>query len=235
MTPRDIESILNIMPRRFTPLVNEYYYHIFNRGVNRQPIFNKQFDYARIINLLRFYKITDPPLRFSKFLQLSKDQRKTIWKQLENAPRNVSIICYCLMPNHFHLLVKQESDNGTSRFLSNFQNGYTKYINIKYNRIGHLLQGQFKAVKIGDEEQLLHISRYIHLNPYTSAVVKNLEDLKNYRWSSFPEYLGETEFQLCNKETVMKYFKNSNTYKEFVFNQADYQKELERIKHLTLE
>ena len=102
-------------------------------------------------------------------------------------------------------------------------------------RIGHLFQGQFKAVKIDSEEQLLHISRYIHLNPYSSAVVKDLNALQKYEWSSLPEYLNKVLFCLCSKKNIIGNFKNKESYKKFVLDNADYQKELENIKHLTLE
>ena len=88
------------------------------------------------------------------------------------------------MPNHFHLLIKQNIDRDYD-ILSNLQNGYTKYFNTKYSRDGHLFQGPFKAVKIDSEEQLLHVSRYIHLNPYSSGMLNNITDLDNYEWASF--------------------------------------------------
>jgi putative transposase len=139
------------------------------------------------------------------------------------------------MPNHFHFLVRQNIDSGISKFMSNFENSYTKYFNIKNSRIGPLLQGPFKAVKIDSEEQLLHVSRYIHLNPFSSALVKNIDDLINYEWSSFSEYFGLNKYKLCQRGNIFSTFKNIETYRLFVFDQADYQKCLEEIKHLILE
>ena len=223
------------MPARFTPLVTDNYYHVFNRGVNKRPIFNGVKDYKRLLNLLRFYNYADHPVRFSKFLLLSKDQRKEIWSRLENSSTLLNIIAYCFMPNHFHLLVKQNIENGTSRFLANIQISYTKYFNIKNDRVGPLLQGQFKAVKIDSEEQLLHVSRYIHLNPYSSALIKNIKDIADYEWTSFKEYLEDVDYPVCSHDLINGYFTNKDKHKDFVLNDADYQKSLEYVKHLTIE
>lgn len=223
------------MPARYHPLVNDYYYHVFNRGVNKQPIFNGIIDFKRAVNILRYYNYRDYPIRFSKFLLLSSDQRKEIWTRLNSSQKYVDIISYCFMPNHFHFLLKQNIDNGISKFMANFQNSYTKYFNVKNDRTGHLLQGQFKAIKIDSEEQLLHVSRYIHLNPFTSGVVKKVEELLSYTWSSFPEYVTGSQFEICSKGVIYSGFGNKQKYKSFVFDNADYQKTLENIKHLNFD
>lgn len=223
------------MPTRHAPLVTDYYYHIYNRGVNKRPIFKTQRDYRRFIQLIRFYKTIDYPLKFSKFIKLSTDQRKEIWIKLQNDKSHIDIIAYCLMPNHFHFLLKQNSEFGISKFLGNIQNSHARYFNIKTERIGPLFQGQFKAVKIDSEEQLLHVSRYIHLNPFSSAIVADFIELENYEWSSLKEYTNQVQFELCSKDIILNSFKNYETYKKFVFDNADYQKELENIKHLILE
>lgn len=223
------------MPARYIPFVNEHYYHIFNRGVNKQPIFNGLIDLKRFLSLIKFYSFKDYPIRFSKFLLLSSDQRKEIWARLNNSQKYADTISYCFMPNHFHLILKQNIDKGISKFMANFQNSYTKYFNLKNDRVGHLFQGQFKAVKIDSEEQLLHVSRYIHLNPYSSGIVEGIEDLINYKWSSFPEYITDLQFEICSKDIVLTSFKNKQSYKNFTFDNADYQKNLENIKHLALD
>ena len=223
------------MPARYTPLVQNYYYHVFNRGVNKRPIFKSKYEYNRFLLLLRFYNSVEYPVKFSKFAKLSVDQRKEIWNRLEKEKNHTDILAYCLMPNHFHLLLKQNSENGISKLLGNLQNSYARYFNIKNERIGPLFQGQFKAVKIDGEEQLLHVSRYIHLNPYSSAIVKDLNALQSYTWSSLREYLDKTPYNLCVKEDIFVIFKNRESYKNFVLDNADYQKELENIKHLTFD
>lgn len=137
------------------------------------------------------------------------------------------------MPNHFHFLLTQSTEEGISKFMGLIQNSYTKYFNLRKKRVGSLFQGQFKAKRVETNEQLLHLSRYIHLNPYSSFVVKTLEDLKEYPWSSLPNYLGINQNGFLKKSLVLDSFMDEKDYQRFVFNQADYQRELEKIKHLT--
>ena len=139
------------------------------------------------------------------------------------------------MPNHFHFLLKQRKDGGITRFLSNFQNSYTRYFNVRHQRTGHLFQGQFKAVRMETDEQLLHVSRYIHLNPYSSYLVKDFKALKDYPWSSLGEYLNLFDHKVSEKQTLLSFFSSVKKFEQFIFNQKDYQRELESIKHLLLE
>jgi putative transposase len=223
------------MPGRKFPLVNQHFYHIYNRGVELRPIYKTKIDYERFLELMKYYRFHNTNLCFSKFKELSKDKRHEYYNELETENRkNAEIICYCLMPNHFHILIQQIQTNGITNYLRKFQNAYTKYFNKKYQRTGPLFQGTFKSVLIESEEQLFHVFRYILLNPYSSAIVDNLKNLINYPWSSIGEYLlGKTG--MCFKETIHQKFKIKRTLKEFIFNQADYQRRLENIKHLVLE
>ncbi|MDO8639262.1 MAG: hypothetical protein Q7R43_06815, partial [Candidatus Daviesbacteria bacterium] len=104
--------------------------------------------------------------------------------------------------------------------------------NTKHKRIGHLFQGTFKAVPIETDMQFIHVSRYIHLNPYTSEITDNLED---YRYSSYPHYIGLVKDKLCNSEIILGSFKDIDDYKEFVAGNADYGRELEHFKHSLLD
>lgn len=224
------------MPLRKTPIVTGQTYHVFNRGVNKQPIFFIPRNYVRAIDTIKYYLIHKPPLAYSKFVKLSKEIRNEISTSMTKREHGVELISYTLMPNHFHFLMKQLVDEGITNFIRKFQISHTKYINTKHDRSGPLLQGQFKAVLIEDEEQLIHVSRYIHLNAYTSFIVKSIDDLKSYSWSSLPEYLGLVKESFCAKNIVLSTFKNNkDKYWEFTANQADYQKKLDAIKHLTLE
>ncbi len=224
------------MPLRNIPLVEGEIYHLFNRGVEHRPIFSDTRDYRRFTQTVEFYRFLLPPVRLSLFLEMSGEKRSEFWKQLErDKKKQVEIFCYCLMPNHFHLVVRQLEEGGISNFLRLVQNSYVKYFNLKYKRVGPLLQGQFKAIRIETDEQLLHVSRYIHLNPYSSFLVKSLEALKKYPWSSLPDYLEGKSKQFLNKEFILGFFSTLGDYQKFVFDQADYQRELDRIKHLTFE
>lgn len=211
------------MASRTVPFVNDEYYHIFNRGVARMPIFYTAYDFDRFMKTMIYYTIEGPKPKFSIFTPttLSLDMNEKI----------VNIICYCLMPNHFHFLLQQKREGGITEFVSKLSNSYTKYINIKNKRVGPLLQGDFKAVHIETDEQLLHLTRYIHLNPLIGYVTKNLEA---YRWSSYDEYIG-TANGICEKEIILSQFSSSNTYKQFVEDQKDYAEKLEQTKHLLLD
>ncbi|MBI2330375.1 transposase [Candidatus Daviesbacteria bacterium] len=214
---------------------NDEIYHVFNRGVEKRPIFTDKREYKRALLALDFYRFTSPPVKLSKFLIIPKDQQE---KFLENIKKEfeklVEIICYCLMPNHFHFLLKQKMDNGISTFISNLTNSYTRYFNTKHERIGPLLEGIFKAVRIESEEQLMHTSRYIHLNPVSSFLIEP-EELDNYEWSSYPEFLGHSDKNFVTKDLILNFFPSIAAYKKFVLDQVDYARQLELIKHLTLE
>lgn len=222
------------MPGRMTPLVSGEVYHVFNRGANRQPTFTNIREYKRAETTISFYRFLKPPMSLSKFLKLEQIKQLEAFEMLQQNNKLIEIFCYCLMPNHFHLLLKQLEDKGISRFLSNLQNSYTKYFNTKHERDGSLFLDQFKAVRVETDEQLMHLSRYIHLNPYTGYTIKSLENLEEYLWSSFPDYLHEGR-QFVNVNYILDFFKSSKDYKKFVFDQSDYQRRLKEIEHLLVE
>lgn len=208
------------MPSRVIPLVNGEYYHIFNRGVNRLPVFTDILEYNRFLKILAYYQIEGPKPRFSRFdpqihaIDLDK--------------KIVKIVCFCLMSNHFHLVLKQTKDNGITEFLGKISNSYTRYFNTKNGRVGPIFQGEFKSVLVENNEQLLHLSRYVHLNPLVSGITK---ELGSYRWSSYLEYLGLSNTNLCSKEIILDQFKSPDDYKKFVVDQVSYALEVARIKH----
>lgn len=213
-------------------LANGEYYHLFNRGVERRPVFMNRREFSRAIELVNFYRFDKPPLRYSKYLALNEKQRQNFLSSLKE--KSVEIVAFCLMNNHFHFLVKQIKDHGVSKFMANFMNSYTKYFNTKYQRVGPLFQGAFKAVHVESDEQLLHLSRYIHLNPVTSFKVKP-EQLKDYKWSSYPNYIRNSDMYFVRKDVVMNFFKKSVKYESFVLDQINYTKKLKTIEHLIID
>jgi len=224
------------MPIRKIPLVSNEIYHVYNRGVEHRPIFLSKRDYERAFESLTFYQFQNFPYSFSHVIRLPKQEREEILSKLSNkSPRLVDILCFSFMPNHIHLLLKQVIDNGISKCVGNLINSYTRYFNVRHERDGHLFQGQFKAVRIETDEQLMHVSRYIHLNPYSSYVFKDIKDLETYPWTSFPEYIGTASTKICNTTIILPLFPSMNNYKKFVFDQANYQRRLEDIKHLVIE
>lgn len=167
-----------------------------------------------------YYSIEGPKPRFSVFTPTTT--------LLDTNKKIVDIICYCLMPNHFHFLLRQKRKGGITEFTSKLSNSYTKYINTKNNRVGHLLQGNFKAVHVGTNEQLLHLSRYIHLNSLVSYLVK---DLDSYKWSSYSEYISLIDNAICDKKIILDQFKSKEEYRQFILDYENYGKQLEKIKH----
>lgn len=224
------------MPGRKIPLITNQIYHVINRGTASQPIFLNHYDYQRALETIFYYQNESLPLRYSFFKRLPIKEKSAILDRLGTQKKfTAEIIAFCLMPNHIHLLLKQIKDGGISNYMSNVANSYTRYFNTKQKRVGPLFQGKFKAVRIENDEQLLHVSRYIHLNPYSSYVVKDTKELLDYLYSSLPEYLNPQKFNQCQKEIVLEHFSKTNPYKKFVLDQADYQRKLQEIKHLSLE
>lgn len=223
------------MPGRAIPLVNEQFYHVFNRGIDRRTTFSDRLDYKRTLLVINYYQYSAPPVKLSKFLTFSREERAKILESLsKSGDKHIEILTFCLMPNHFHLLLRQKRDKGISKFMANFQNSYTRYFNTKNERVGPLFLDQFKAVMIETEEQLLHVSRYIHLNPLTSYVIKEFSDLINYPWTSLPEYLNGRN-ETCNTSVILNSFKSEKEYLKFIEDQVDYQRELHKIKYLLFE
>lgn len=220
------------MPGRELRFVTDEIYHALNHGIDPFQTFTNEGDYRRALLTLEFYRLVTPPMRLSQLLSLEKSSQEQILRNIKQEERRVDILSFCFMPNHFHLLLRQKKDRGVSKFMSDFQNSYTRFFNTKHERKGPLFLRPFKAVRIHTEEQLLHVSRYQHLNAYSVTIVRSFEQLERYPWSSLSEYLGLTNRDLCEKETVLSQFKDIDSYKSFIFDQADYQRNLEEIKHL---
>lgn len=223
------------MPYRQIPIVQGEIYHIYNRSVARQPIFQSKHDYLRALKLIEYYIYKNPRLRFSHYKRLAIPQKEEFLKGLKKTSKLVIIYSFCLMPNHFHFLIREVHPGGISKFMSNFQNSYAKYFNTKNQRVGSLFQLMFKTKWIETDEQLLHLSRYIHLNPYSSHVIKTIDELESFVWSSYPTYLDKLNYDFIGTELILEFFNSKEEYEKFVLNQADYQKTLDEIKHLIIE
>jgi len=215
------------MPIRFVHFTNAEIYHVLNRGTEQRPIFSDKRDYTRFINLLTYYQYE----RSLKYSNSTKNEATLpVWKG--KGTKLAEVICFCLMPNHFHLMVKQLEVGGISKFLRVIQNSYAKYFNIKYKRIGSLFQGRFQAVHVTTDEQFMHVSRYIHLNPVVAEMVDNPKD---FEWSSYKTYINNENTELINKEALLTFFRSSTQYEKFVLNHLGYAKMLNKIKHLVLD
>jgi len=214
------------MPYRITPLVNNEIYHVYNRGVEKRHIFLDNRDFQRFLNTALYYQHAKTTTKFSETPPRCIQEILNI-----NSAKIVEIFCYCLMPNHIHFMLKQIKDDGISIFMSKLTNSYTKYFNTKNKRVGPLFQGQFKAKLVENDDQLIHLSRYIHLNPLSSGIVKNLND---YQWSSYNEYVSKSD-EVCNKSLILNMFESKNKYHKFITDYSDYSLSLEIIKKITLD
>lgn len=147
--------------------------------------------------------------------------------------RLVTIHSYCLMPTHFHFLLSQNEEGGISEFMGNIQNSYTRYFNSVHDRSGHLLQGQYKLVEITSDEQLLHVSRYIHLNPATAKMIPDPE-LENYEYSSLYEMTHkDSRYHLADLTRIVDSDEKSiEAHLKFIKDNADYQRKLKEIEKL---
>lgn len=215
---------------RRDPFINQNLYHICSKSIAGYRIFREDSDYERMLEMLRYYSFKVRPMRFSVYYETIEKGLNIQVFQKENSPKLVDLIAYCLMPTHIHLLLCQLIDDGISFFMKDMLNSYSRYFNVKYDRKGPLWQGRFKSILIEADEQLLHLTRYIHLNPTSDSLVDKPE---KWRYSSYHEYIGSTDFSLCE---VSKYLEiMPEKYREFVESRIDYQRILSEKKHLLLE
>lgn len=221
------------MPIRKMPLVSGEIYHIFNRGVGAIPIFKHSRNYDFLLETLKYYQ-RQADLRYSYFLRLPREQRDDFLAAQKANPLLVEVLCYCLMPNHFHLLVRQLVDDGIITWMRKSLNSYSTSFNRVAKRYGSLFQGTFRAVRVETDEQLLHVSRYIHINPSVGFVVKRSQ-LLDYPWSSLATYLGREKDTFVNPALVLSHFPNVSAYREFVLNEADYKRKQKEFAFLSLE
>lgn len=225
---------VHIMPVRRNAIITDNFYHIYNCGVAKQPTFISNSDYERFSQTFAYYRFSQTPLKLSKFLELPLGLRNKVLDELKaQNEKLVEILSFVLIPNHFHFLLKQLSDNGITKFEALTADSYARYFNIKNKRIGPLFQGTFKAVRVESEAQLIHTSRYIHLNPVVSNVVDE-DNFLAYPWSSLQDYLGGKS-DVVNTESILSYFSSPKDYKKFVLDQLDYGRTLEQYKHLVFD
>lgn len=212
-------------------MVNGHVYHVISRSIAKFEVFNDTQDYDRIVELMDFYQFTDFIFKYSNFLRLTVGaQAKLIQNIKKTSSSLVQIIVYCVMPTHVHIVLKQLKKNGISKYMARVLNGYTRYFNIKHHRKGPLWDGRFRSILVSADEQLLHLTRYIHLNPVSAGIVAtpNL-----WLYSSFNEYIGKSTNSRCNYESIIEF--NPAKYRKFVLDRASYQKELSKIKRIILE
>ena len=205
------------------------FYHIYNRGTDKRKIFDCRADYERFLLLLYLCNQT-------KHVDIKLQGRtvEELWGQREGEPL-IDIAAYCLMPNHFHLIVREHTEGGVSKFIQKLITGYTMYFNTRHERSGALFQGKFKAVHVSDDRQLSYLISYVHLNPIKliEPLWKEIgiEDqprteayLEKYRYSSYQDYCGKIrlENKIINKTALPEYFTSPADFKKHVTEWLNY-------------
>lgn len=203
-------------------------YHTYNRSVANEEFLKGKKEERHLLGLLDYYRFPQK-ISFSKFRVMPKtDQVEYLDRARDNKPL-VQIFAFSLMPDHFHLLLRQETEKGISAYVSNIQNSFAKYYNARTKRHGSLFQNPFKAKRVETNEQLIHLSRYIHLNPVTAYLIK-LNDLFNYPRTSYSCYLSKNKRGLVETNQILDLFRSTEQYAKFVLDQVDYQRKLAEIK-----
>ncbi len=198
------------------------YYHVFNRGNAKMDIFRTQADYAFFLSRLKEYLFPD-----DKSAPTADGKERYVRKTFP--PGSFSLVCYCLMPNHFHLVIRQNGDVPVSALMLSLISGYSKYFNKVYKRVGSVFQDQFKSVRVESNEQLLWLSAYVHQNPQAAGLVDNLS---KYPHSSYLDYIDLQKVPFCEREVVLEQFQNPAAYREYVeetFEVIKGKKELEEL------
>lgn len=208
-------------------------YHLFNRAVGNEDILISKRNLHRTIEVIDYYRLPQK-IKYSKFRSLTEELQKKYLASINNQMPLIVIYAFALMPTHYHLLVRQLADGGLRIFASNFQNSFAKYFNLKNNRQGALFQNPFKAKRVESEEELIHLSRYIHLNPVTSYLIE-FNQLSNYPWTSYSWYMDENRNRFLDTKLLIGIWGSREKYDKFVANQVDYQRKLNLIKKLILE
>ena len=192
------------MPRREGSFISGVYYHIFNRVVEGELLFQDHNNYVLCLTLVK-----------------------------RNASKyNIDVLSYCLMPNHYHFLLQQKSDIPISKFSSVLFNTYVQKVNQLRGRKGSLFTGRFKHVLVDREEYLIHLCRYIHLNPVKAGLVQNPED---WFFSNYLDWIGMRQGELRDPKFIETYFSSAQEYREFVLDFEDEQRFEERISGYILD
>ncbi len=198
------------------------YYHVFNRGARKNPTFHEKSDWLRFLFLLLYMQ---SPLPVSNGNRIAKKGSVTegfgVPFELQEdilQKRFVELTSFCLMPNHFHILLKEREKNGIARYMQRVLVGYTMYFNTKYEAAGHVFQGRYETVHVKDNEQLLYLSSYIHRNPRELPAWKG-DKVEHYPYSSLQDYTDKNRWGgLLATDIIAEQFETTpqSNYRDFV-------------------
>jgi len=210
-------------------------YHVYNSSIADFVIFNNDYEFSRMLMAIRYYQIGASAVNFAHFMNRKKIKREhDIGKDMRPGKKEklVEILAYCLMPTHLHLLLEELKEDGIRKFISLILNSYTRYFNIKYHRKGPLWAGRSKKVQIETDEQLIHTTRYIHLNPVTAYIVDKPE---KWPYSSYMEYVSEIREskRICRFEHLLRI--KPYEYRQFVESGVVYQRDLAVMKKVEID
>lgn len=221
------------MPRRNVVFASGEIYHVYNRSTGNEDLFSGARELRRALDLFDYYRFKQK-VKYSYFKLYSMKRKKEYLDAVKQQDPLVEIFAYALMPEHYHLLLRQLEEDGLSKYITDFQNSFAKYLNKKRDRHGSVFQNPFKAKWIERDEVFTHLSRYIHLNPVTSFLIK-LDELPNYPSTSYPYYVSKTKGDIVNTDFLLKMFGSKEKYEKFIANQKDYQRKLHLLKRFALE
>ena len=188
---------------RKTVFANGEFYHVYNRGTDKRIVFANNYDFQRFLQSMEEFNSVDPIGSIYQNSFCEPQLRRPTSKL-------VNIVCYCLNPNHYHMILQQRVSGGISEFMKRLGGGYTKHFNFKHKRSGVLFQGKFKANHIDSNEYLLHASAYVNLNGLAHKL-KN-----NQFYSSWEEFVNKNSKGACKKDIILDQFKDVNEYRMFV-------------------
>jgi len=213
-------------------LVEDNYYHVYSRSIAKYVVFNNADEYMRFIDIVSLCRHENFHYKYSKFLELNLSTQKAIIQKLkdENSVL-IKIVAYCVMPTHIHFLLKQSKSNGISKFMLRVMSSYSRYFNQKHHRNGPLWGSRFKNVLVSTDEQLIHLTRYIHLNPVSAGLINNPED---WTFSSLGEYTDDSiSVGICDFREVVNM--SPQKYQKFVHDQKSYQRKISLIKNILID
>ena len=212
---------------RAPPLITGEYYHVFDRGVSRETIFLDEFDYRRFYESLFLFNNTNYEHPGGR--GLDRDVLLAAHEAyLHDRDPYVKISSFCLIPNHFHLMIQPLKEDGAAKFFHKLLKGYARYFNLRHGRSGHLFENAYQAVHIENEAHFVHIPRYIHLNALDTTDLnwrdgqmtdwaKASNYLESYRWSSHGIYSGkDQELPVIDEEIVAQLFSDPSEYEKFL-------------------
>lgn len=203
-------------------------YHVYNGGVDKRIIFVDERDYAVFLSFLKYALLSSPDDKKVDTVDaslLTDTERFNLRR--EGLTEKVELVSFCLMPNHFHLLLYQYTKDGITKLMRSIGTGYSMYFNKRHKRVGSLFQGVYKASRISTDAYWWHVSRYIHLNPLDIN-----RDYKNYPYSSYRFYSGSAQADWVKPEKILSGFKDPRAYEKFVDEYIPHREEIAYLKDL---